>query len=67
MKISGIEVGQISIENYLVLATGRNNHYKVVQRKDNKKDFWAQIFNLREKGNLSSKSLKGFFVVFETF
>jgi hypothetical protein len=67
IKVCGINVESLSIENYVVKSTLRKGHYQVVPRKDNKKKFWETVFELREKGNLSSTTLKSFKFETKTF
>jgi hypothetical protein len=67
IKTAGLDIDSLSIENFLVLATKRNNHFRVVPRENNKHNFWSKTFELFEKGNLSSRSLKSFKYESKTF
>jgi hypothetical protein len=65
--VAGLEVDILSIENFLVLATKRKGHFRVVPRENNKRNFWENIFELRQNGNLSSTTLKNFKFESKTF
>jgi hypothetical protein len=67
INVAGLTVESLTIENYLVIATARIGHYRVVPRKDNKLEFWLNVFELRKKGNLTSKTLKNFHWETKTF
>ena len=60
VNVADLKIDSLSLENYLVIATRRIGHYRVIPRKDNKLDFWLKVFELRNKGNISSKTLKSF-------
>jgi hypothetical protein len=67
IKTAGLSVDSLSIENFLVISTQRKNHFRVIPRENNKHKFWTKTFELYEKGNLSSLSLKSFKYETKTF
>ena len=67
MNVVGLTADSLTVENYLVVATARKNHFRVVPRKDNKVAFWQNVFELRNKGNLTSRSSKSFNIKSKTF
>ena len=63
----GMSIHDLTMEDFLVIATKRKGHYRVVPRKDNKVNFWKNVFELRNFGNLSSRTLKNFKYSQKTF
>jgi hypothetical protein len=62
-----VHKNDVKTEDFVVIATKRVNHFRVVPRKNNKLNFWTAVFDLRAVGNLSLKSLKDFNIENKTF